>query len=174
MMRSVVDHKKVFILALNGPGVGGGAAWFQGFADIVFAAEGAWLQVPFNALGLVPENGSIVAFAQSMGVHKANEFLLFGRRVTVEELERSGLINQIFPKEDFHKHVLDYLQEQIEVNDGKAMLETKRLANAPLRDGRMVAIYNAYEALAERSVDGESETRFAAKIKELEGKRPNF
>src|SRR3954452_20779994 len=58
MLRSIIDHKKVFVLALNGPGVGGGAAWFEGVADIVLAAQGAYLQVPFNALGLVPENGS--------------------------------------------------------------------------------------------------------------------
>jgi Delta3-Delta2-enoyl-CoA isomerase len=169
MMRSVLDHTKVLILALNGPGVGGGAAWFQGFADIVLAAEGAWLQVPFNALGLVPENGSIVALAQHMGVHRANEFMLFGRRVTVEELERAGLVNHIFPKDDFHGHVMHYLEEQLKVNDGKSMLETKRLANAPLRDSRMVAVYNAFDALAERAVDGASMARFAARKKELEG-----
>ena len=93
-MRSVIDHKKVFILALNGPGVGGGAAWFQGVADLIFAAEGAWLQVPFNALGLVPENGSVVTFAQSMGVHRANEFLMFGKRMTVEELKSEPAANQ--------------------------------------------------------------------------------
>ena len=33
MLRSIIDHKKVFVLALNGPGVGGGGAWFQGVAD---------------------------------------------------------------------------------------------------------------------------------------------
>ena len=26
LLRSIIDHKKVFVLALNGPGVGGGAA----------------------------------------------------------------------------------------------------------------------------------------------------
>lgn len=30
MMRSMIDHKKVLVLALNGPAVGGGAAWFPG------------------------------------------------------------------------------------------------------------------------------------------------
>jgi Delta3-Delta2-enoyl-CoA isomerase len=170
MIRSVIDHKKVFILALNGPGVGGGAAWFQGLADLVFAAEGAWLQVPFNALGLVPENGSVVNFAESMGVHRANEFLMFGRKMTVEELQQWGLVNTIFPKDDFHTHVIKHLQEQLDVNDGKSMLVTKQLANAPLRDKRMVAVYNAFDALAERSVDGASVKRFAARAQELESK----
>jgi Delta3-Delta2-enoyl-CoA isomerase len=30
MLRSMIDHKKVLVVALNGPAVGGGAAWFPG------------------------------------------------------------------------------------------------------------------------------------------------
>jgi Delta3-Delta2-enoyl-CoA isomerase len=170
MLRSIIDHKKVFVLALNGPGVGGGAAWFQGVADIVLAAEGAWLQVPFSALGLVPENGSAINLAQSMGVHRANDFLMFGRKLTVEELENWGLVNRIFPKEGFQQSVVGFLQEQLRVNDGKSMMESKRLMNAPLRDGRMIAVYNAMDALAERFVEGAPRKRFAEKKRELEGK----
>jgi peroxisomal 3,2-trans-enoyl-CoA isomerase len=169
LLRSLIDHKKVLILALNGPGVGGGAAWFQGVADIVVAAEGAWLQVPFNALGLVPENGSALTFAQTMGIHRANEFLMFGRRVTVEELESWGLVNKIFPVKDFHASVQGYLKQQLEVNDGKSMMETKRLQNASLRDGRLVAVWNSVDALAERFVVDAPRERFELKRKELEG-----
>lgn len=68
MLRSIIDHKKVFVLALNGPAVGGGAAWFTGISDIVLASSSCYLQVPFSALGLVPENGSAINFAQSMGI----------------------------------------------------------------------------------------------------------
>lgn len=39
LMPSIIDHKKVFVLALNGPAVGGGAAWFEGLADICVASE---------------------------------------------------------------------------------------------------------------------------------------
>jgi Delta3-Delta2-enoyl-CoA isomerase len=169
MMRSIIDHRKVFVLALNGPGVGGGAAWFEGFADIVLAAEGAYLQVPFNALGLVPENGSALSFAQSMGVHRANDFLMFGRQLTVEELEKWGMVNRIFPKEGFHDSVKRFLEEQLSVNDGKSMMESKRLMNKSLRDGRIVAVYDAMDALAERFVDGAPVKRFEEKRKLLEG-----
>jgi enoyl-CoA hydratase/carnithine racemase len=62
MMGSMIDHKKVLVLALNGPGVGGEAVWFPGVADMVLAAKGAYLQLPFTALGLVPENGSALSF----------------------------------------------------------------------------------------------------------------
>jgi peroxisomal 3,2-trans-enoyl-CoA isomerase len=169
MLRSIIDHKKVFVLALNGPGVGGGAAWFEGVADIVLAASGAYLQVPFNALGLVPENGSAVSFAQSMGVHRANDFLMFGRKMSVEELEGWGMVNRIFPKETFMKDAVAFLEEQLVVNDGGSMMESKRLMNAPLRDARMLAVYNAMDALAERFVSGAPVKRFEEKRKLLEG-----
>jgi len=169
MLRSIIDHKKVFVLALNGPGVGGGAAWFEGVADIVLASETAYLQVPFSALGLVPENGSAINFSQSMGVHRTNDFFMFGRKLTAQELQEWGLVNRIFPAEGFHESVKAFLEEQLRVNDGKSMIETKRLQNAPLRDGRMLAVVNSVDALAERFIDGAPFQRFAEKKALLEG-----
>jgi peroxisomal 3,2-trans-enoyl-CoA isomerase len=174
MLRSIIEHKKVFVLALNGPGVGGGAAWFEGVADIILAAEGAYLQVPFNALGLVPENGSAIAFSQSMGVHRSNDFLMFGRKLTVEELEKWGMVNRIFPKEGFQESVMGFLNDQLKVNDGKSMMETKRLQNVPLRDARILAVYNSVDALAERLVADAPGKRFEQKRAELEGKLVPF
>ncbi|KIW14453.1 hypothetical protein PV08_07237 [Exophiala spinifera] len=170
LVRSMVDHKKVLVLALNGPAVGGGAAWFEGQADIVLAAEGAYLQVPFSALGLVPEFGSATAFSQSMGVHRANDFLMFGRKLTVDELEKYGMVNRILPKENFHQKVLEFLEAQLEVNDGKSMMEMKRLQNLPLRRDRLMALYDALDALSERIAEGAHTKRFAQKNAELAGK----
>lgn len=168
MLRSLIDHKKVFVLALNGPAVGGGAAWFTGMADIVLASSSCYLQIPFSALGLVPENGSALSFSQSIGLHRANEFLMFGRKLSVEELENWGMINKVFPHEGFHQSVTAFLEEQLSVNDGKSMMEMKRLQNAPLRDGRIVAVYNSMDALAERFVDGAPMERFVEKKRLLD------
>ena len=65
--------------------------------------------------------------------------------------------------------VKGYLEEMLRVNDGKSMMETKRLQNAPLRDGRIVAVFNSIDALAERFVDGAPVKRFELKKAELEG-----
>lgn len=167
LFRSIIDHKKVFVLALNGPGVGGGAAWFTGLADIVLAAANSYLPVPFSSLGLVPEYGAAKTFAQSMGVRRANDFLMFGRKCSVEELECWGLINRTLPSHGFDKAVLDFLQEQLELNEGGSMLETKRLQNAPLRGERIVAMFDAASALAERFVEGVPMERFKRKNEEL-------
>lgn len=170
LVRSMIDHKKVLVLALNGPGVGAGASWFQGVCDLFFAAEESWLQVTFSQLGLVPETGSAVNWAQSMGVHRANEWLMFGGRATVEELYKMGLVNQIFPKEGFHDKVHDYLKGMLKDRSGKAMIETKRMQNQSLRDQRILALFEAYNGLAERFVDGEPMERMKAKMEELQSK----
>jgi Delta3-Delta2-enoyl-CoA isomerase len=141
-MRSIIDHKKVVVLALNGPAVGGGAAWFEGLSDIVVASDDAWLQVPFSALGLVPEFGSAINWSHSVGVHRANEYLMFGRKIGIKEMQDWGMVSQIFPKQGFHDSVVKYLEEQLAVNDGKSMMEVKRLQNAPIRDARMIAVVN--------------------------------
>jgi len=167
MVRSLIDHRKVLVLALNGPAVGGGAAWFQGACDLFYAAEGAWLQITFPQLGLVPEFGSVVNMAQSIGVHKANELFMFGGKVGVEELKSCGLVNQIFPKETFHESVHKHLKKMLMERSGKSMMEVKRLQNAGLRDQRIVALFNACDALAERFVDGEPIGRMRAKMEEL-------
>jgi peroxisomal 3,2-trans-enoyl-CoA isomerase len=172
LLQSIIDHKKVFVLGLNGPAVGAGAAWFPGIADLVFAADNTFLQVPFSALGLVPENGSAINFTQSIGVHRTNEFLMFGRKLTAQELEQWGLINRIFPAQGFQDSLKRYLQEQLDINDGKSMIETKRLQNAPLRSGRLLAVHEAMDALAERFVEGAPFERFALKKAELEGESP--
>lgn len=171
----MIDHKKVLILALNGPAVGGGAAWFPGIADIVLASSTAWLQCPFSALGLVPENGSAISFAQHMGIHRANDFLMFGTQLSAKELLDAGMYNRVFDStgDEFQAEVLKFLEGQLEVNDGKSMIEMKRLQNAPIRDQRLIAVVNAVDALAERFVEDAPTKRFQEKRALLEGKSKN-
>lgn len=165
----MIDHSKVLVLGLNGPAIGGGAAWFEGVADIILAADNAYLQVPFSALGLVPEFGSSTSFAHHIGVRRANDFLMFGRKLSVQEMEQWGLINRVFPVHGFHAKVIEFLEDQLSVNDGKSMMEAKRLQNLPLRRERMLAVYDAVDALAERYVEGVPRARFEEKNKLLQG-----
>ncbi|KAK5053283.1 hypothetical protein LTR84_002257 [Exophiala bonariae] len=171
LLRSMIDHRKVLVLALNGPAVGGGAAWFPGVADIILSVEDAYLQTPFSALGLVPEFGSATTFAQSIGAHRTNDFLMFGTKLSAKELVDAGLINRLFPKDGFHQRVIEFLEGQLEVNDGKSMMEMKRLQNLPLRGERLLAVFNAADALAERIVEDAPTKRFAAKKALLLAKR---
>jgi peroxisomal 3,2-trans-enoyl-CoA isomerase len=53
-----------------------------------------WLSVPFTFLGIVAEGGSSVTFANRMGVARANDVLLWGKKMTADELLTSGFIKQ--------------------------------------------------------------------------------
>ena len=105
-----------------------------------------------------------------MGVHRANEFLMMGRKLSAQELENFGIVNRIFPNASFKKDVQSYLEDSLQMNDGKSMMEAKRLMNAPLREGRMNAVHSAMDALSERFVDGAPFERFALKKREMEEK----
>jgi peroxisomal 3,2-trans-enoyl-CoA isomerase len=96
---------------------------------------------------------------------------MFGRKLTAQELEQFGMVNRVFESKggEFHGEVRKYLGEQLSVNDGKSMMEMKRLQNASLRDGRLVAVLNSMDALAERFVEGAPIRRFEVKKRELEG-----
>jgi peroxisomal 3,2-trans-enoyl-CoA isomerase len=108
-----------------------------------------------------------------MGVHRANDFLMFGRKLTAKELLESGMYNYVWEStgEEFQSKVVAFLEEQLKTNDGKSMMEMKRLQNAPMRDARMIAVVNAVDALAERFVEDAPKKRFEDKVKELEAKR---
>ncbi len=102
--RIMIDHPKVLVFALNGPAIGVAAAWL-GYADIVLAAKNAYLQVPFSALGLVPEAGSGIAFRQSLGVRVTNDILILGRKMTSDDLHALGFVNRVFPDASFQNDV---------------------------------------------------------------------
>ncbi|KAK6365662.1 putative secondary metabolism biosynthetic enzyme [Exophiala oligosperma] len=169
LMRSMINHKKVLVVALNGPAVGAGAAWFPPVADILLASTSSYLQTPFSQLGLVPEFGSAIHFASSTGVHRSNDFFMFGRKCSVEELAQWGIVNRVFPVTNFHQNVQAFLEEQLRVNDGKSMMEVKRLQNGPLRDQRLLAVHEAADALAERFVEDAPTKRFQQQRDMLRG-----
>ena len=105
-------------------------------------------------------------------MHRANDFLMLGRKLTLEELEQWGLVNRIFEHEGFHDKVIQFLEDQLDVNDGDSMIQHKRLMNDPLVSGRLSALYDAVDALTERLVADAPVQRFAEKRKQLGGQFP--
>ncbi|KIV88662.1 hypothetical protein PV10_08325 [Exophiala mesophila] len=169
-LRSLITHTKILVVALNGPAVGGGAAWFPAVADITVASETSYLQVPFSQLGLVPEYGCAVHFRQLIGPHRANDFLMFGRKISNQEMVDWGIVSTILPVKGFDKAVLAFLKDKLDVNDGRSMIEAKRLQNEPLRAERLLAVYEAADALAERFVINAPRDRFLQQSAKLRGK----
>ncbi|KAI0603150.1 3,2-trans-enoyl-CoA isomerase [Biscogniauxia sp. FL1348] len=163
---SFARHPKILIAALNGPAVGLSAA-LVAHADFVYAAPRAFLLTPFSSLGLVAEGGSSRALVARLGVARANEALLQGRRIPCHELVAAGFVNRVFGNDDddddkaFLARVMQEVRERLgdHVN-GDSLLGIKALVRAPELD--VLDRQNVAEVFAglERFVSGVPQEEF--------------
>ena len=96
--------KKPVIAAVNGPAIGVGLTMLL-HCDLVYAAESATFTAPFVKLGLVPEAGSSLLLAASVGMAVANDILLAGRTLQASEAHNYGLISRVFPDTELQAEV---------------------------------------------------------------------
>ncbi|THH12747.1 hypothetical protein EW146_g7404 [Bondarzewia mesenterica] len=133
--QALYSHGKILVAALNGP-VMGIAAAFLGHFDFIYCMPEAWLSVPFTFLGLVSEGGASALFMKRMGLAKANEALIWGKKLSSQELLACGFINQIFPQqpvESFHASVREHLLEQLSGLEPTAVLGVKKTSEGWLK-----------------------------------------
>ncbi|KAJ7632570.1 ClpP/crotonase-like domain-containing protein [Roridomyces roridus] len=155
---ALYNHSKILVCALNGP-VMGIAAAFLGYFDFIYCMDNAWLCVPFTFLGIVAEGGASVSFVNRMGVAKANEVLIWGRKKEAQELYDCGFVNKIFPQqsvESFHAAVRKLLLEELRGLDPSAVLVVKKLIKTGLHEKNNPDGVNLREsyAQAERFASG--------------------
>jgi len=163
--RALYTHSKLLVAALQGP-VMGIASAFLGLFDFIYCMPDVWLAVPFTFLGIIAEAGSSVTFVNRMGLSRANEVLIFGKKTTADELYQCGFVNKIFPKqttEEFHGTVRAYLLEQMEGLDATAMLSVKKLIQYGINEKNSKDATNLRESYeqAERFATGIPLQRFA-------------
>jgi len=106
-VRTFIRFPKILIGCVNGPAIGIAATTLQ-LCDYVFAGQKASFSTPFVALGQTPEGCSSYTFPAKMGVLKANEALLMGKKFSAEEALRHNLVNDIFPDDQLVPRVLEF------------------------------------------------------------------
>lgn len=151
-------HSKLLIAAVNGPVLGIAAA-FLGHFDFIYCMPETYLSVPFTFLGLISEAGSSVSFVNRMGLARANEVLLFRKKLRANELLECGFVNQIFPSqpvEKFQAAVRAHVLYEMDGLDPTALLGVKRLIRAGLTDKNNPDTVNMRESYeqAERMASG--------------------
>ncbi|XP_042318416.1 enoyl-CoA delta isomerase 2-like [Sceloporus undulatus] len=99
-----IDFPKPLIAVVNGPAVGISVT-LLGLFDIVYASDKAVFQTPFTQLGQCPEGCSSYTFPKIMGAAKANEMLLFNKKITAEEACARGLVTEVFSDSAFQGEV---------------------------------------------------------------------
>jgi len=87
------------IAAINGAAIGAGLTTALLF-DIRFAADDAKLSFPFTRLGIIAEANSTWLLSRLVGVERALDLLLTGRRFTGREAAEMGVVTRAMPRDD--------------------------------------------------------------------------
>lgn len=99
-----IDFPKPLVAVVNGPAVGISVTTL-GLFDVVYASDKATFHTPFSHLGQTPEACSSYTFPKIMGPAKANEMLIFGKKLTAGEACAQGLVTEVFPESTLQKEV---------------------------------------------------------------------
>jgi enoyl-CoA hydratase/carnithine racemase len=101
-MQSVFDRleqlEKPVIAAINGACVGGGVDLALA-CDLRIAATDAFMMIPEVRLGIIPDLGATQRLPRLIGVSRAKDLILTGRRVGADECLAMGLVNRVVPRE---------------------------------------------------------------------------
>ena len=95
---------KPVIAAVNGPAAGIGLSLALA-CDLVVAAESAYFSLAFVNIGLVPDGGSSLFVPSRVGFARAAELAMLGERLDARKALDWGLINRVWPDEEFPAQV---------------------------------------------------------------------
>lgn len=90
---------KPWLVKVNGPAAGAGLSLAIG-GDVVIAGRSAHFSAAYGAVGLTPDGGMSWLLPRLVGLRKAQEIILAGRRIGAEEAERIGLITRMVEDAD--------------------------------------------------------------------------
>jgi len=119
---------KPTIAAVNGFALGGGTEMAIA-CDFIVASDRAVFGQPEVALGIMPGFGATARLMKFVGAPRAKELIFSGRRIKADEALRIGLVNHVWPQEEFAQKVHE-LASQIAENSAPAVLISKRLINS--------------------------------------------
>jgi 2-(1,2-epoxy-1,2-dihydrophenyl)acetyl-CoA isomerase len=127
IITSIRTMPKPVLAAVNGPAVGIGLSLALA-ADLVVAAESAYLLLAFVNIGLVPDGGSSLFVPSRVGLARASEIAMLGERVPAAQALDWGLINRVFADAAFADEVA-VLRDRLAAGPTRSYAGTKRQLN---------------------------------------------
>ncbi len=142
------DCSKPVIAAVNGVAMGGGFEIALA-CDLIIASDKAIFALPEPRVGLAALAGGIHRLPRLIGLKRAMGMMLTGRRVSAEEGERMGFVNQVTTPEDLMSAARRWADQIVECAP-LSVRATKQAALAGLRHGTIEdAMAERYPAIAE-------------------------
>lgn len=93
-LRALAGAAKPVVAAVNGTAIGIGVTMLL-HCDLVYATEGARMQLPFINLALVPEAASSLLLPRLVGHHRAAELLMLGEPFDAGQAHGLGIVNRV-------------------------------------------------------------------------------
>jgi cyclohexa-1,5-dienecarbonyl-CoA hydratase len=124
----------VAVAAVDGMALGGGFELAIG-CNLVVASESAKFAVPEIKLGVIPPVACVV-LPRAAPRRKAMEWILTGNMILARELEAYGLVNRVFPDDEFEAGLEGFVGE-LTSKSGPVLMLAKR--------AQMESYYSAYE-----------------------------
>jgi len=107
IFRKLAATDALTIAVVNGAALGGGCE-LATFCDIVLASDRAKFGQPEVQVGVLPPVAACILPLQ-VGIKKAIELNAVGATIKAQEAHRIGLVNQVYPADEFDQRVTDYL-----------------------------------------------------------------
>lgn len=120
--------EKPVIAAVNGVAAGAGCSLALA-CDLRIAAESASFIEAFVHVGLVPDSGGTFMLPRLIGVSRALELAITGRKVKADEALRIGLVNQVVSDAELMNETMKLADKLTELPP-RAIGLTKRALNA--------------------------------------------
>lgn len=143
-LTEIWDLYKPVIAAVNGIAVGGGVELALA-CDLIVAAEGATFSLPETAVGVVADAGGLQRLPRRIPRNIAFDMLLTGRKMTMAEAARWGLVNYVVPAEEVLPRARE-LADTIVEGAPLSIQATKEL----LRGTDGMSEHEAFEAIGRR------------------------
>jgi len=132
LMNRIENLGKPVVAAVNGFALGGGCELAMA-CTFRYASDNAKLGLPETGLGLIPGFGGTQRLPRLVGKGRALEMVLLGNMITAVDAMAIGLVNTVFPQEEFADAVMIVARALAE----KSAL-TLRLALQAVNDGMLV------------------------------------
>jgi 2-(1,2-epoxy-1,2-dihydrophenyl)acetyl-CoA isomerase len=94
VLRRLRGLKMPMIVAVNGPAVGFGFSLAL-TGDILLASRGAFFQLSFSRIGLIPDGAAAWLLPRIVGFGRAKELIVLAERLPAEKAQAWGLVNQV-------------------------------------------------------------------------------
>ena len=131
---NIIENAKMpTVAAINGAALGGGFELAIG-CDFIIAADTAKIGLVESSVGLMPLAGGVQRLVERIGMVRAKEMSMFGRRYDAKTLEKWGLINIVVPETQLYDSALSFAK-QLASGPTIALKEIKRIANLSSKYG---------------------------------------